>query len=112
MSEAVPHEVEVYQTEEGRSPFSEWIRNLRARTARARIRTRLARLRLGNFGDTNSLGGSLHELRIDYGPGYRVYFGRAGDSLVLLLCGGTKRTQSRDIEQARIFWRDYRRRSL
>ncbi len=112
MSEAVSHEVEVYQTEEGRSPFSEWIRNLKDRTARARIRTRLARLRLGNFGDTNSLGGGLHELRIDHGPGYRVYFGRAGDRLVLLLCGGTKRTQSRDIEQARIFWRDYRRRSL
>ncbi len=112
MSEAVSHEVEVYQTEEGRPPFSEWIRNLRDRTARARIRTRLARLRLGNFGDTNSLGGGLHELRIDHGPGYRVYFGRAGDRLVLLLCGGSKRTQSRDIEQARIFWRDYRRRSL
>ena len=112
MSEAVPHEVEVYQTEEGQSPFSEWIRNLRDRTARARVRTRLARLRLGNFGDANSLGGGLHELRIDHGPGYRVYFGRAGDRLVLLLCGGTKRTQSRDIEQARVFWRDYRRRSL
>ena len=112
MSEAVPHEVEVYQTEEGRSPFSEWIRNLRDRTARARIRTRLARLRLGNFGDTNSLGGGLHELRIDHGPGYRAYFGRTGDRLVLLLCGGTKRTQSRDIEQARTYWRDYRRRSL
>ena len=112
MSEAVSHEVEVYQTEEGRPPFSEWIRNLRDRTARARIRARLARLRLGNFGDTNSLGGGLHELRIDHGPGYRVYFGRAGDRLVLLLCGGNKRTQSRDIEQARIFWRDYRRRSL
>ena len=112
MSEAVLHEVEVYQTEEGRSPFSEWIHNLRDRTARARVRTRLARLRLGNFGDTNSLGGGLHELRIDHGPGYRVYFGRAGDRLVLLLCGGTKRTQSRDIEQARIYWRDYRRRSL
>ncbi len=112
MSEAVPYEVEVYQTEEDRSPFPEWIRNLRDSTARARIRTRLARLRLGNFGDTNSLGGGLHELRIDHGPGYRIYFSRAGDRLVLLLCGGSKRTQSRDIEQARIFWRDYRRRSL
>ena len=112
MSEAVSHEVEVYQTEEGRSPFSEWIRNLKDRTARARVRTRLARLRLGNFGDTNSLGGGLYELRINYGPGYRVYFGRTGNRLVLLLCGGTKRTQARDIEQALTYWRDYRRRSL
>ena len=112
MSEAVSHEVEVYQTEEGRSPFSEWIRNLKDRTARSRVRARLARLRLGNFGDTNSLGGGLHELRIDHGPGYRVYFGRAGDRLVLLLYGGTKRTQSRDIKQVRAYWHDYRRRSL
>ena len=112
MSEAVSYEVEVYQTEEGRSPFSEWIRNLKDRTARARVRTRLARLRLGNFGDTNSLGGGLHELRINYGPGYRVYFGRTGNRLVLLLCGGMKRTQARDIEQALTYWHDYRRRSL
>ena len=112
MSEAVSHEVEVYQTEEGRSPFSEWIRNLKDLTARSRVRTRLTRLRLGNFGDTNSLGDGLHELLIDHGPGYRVYFSRAGDRLVLLFCGGTKRTQLWDIEQARTYWRDYRRRSL
>ena len=111
MAGVVPNDLEVYQTEEGRSPFSEWIRGLKNRGARARIRARLARLRLGNFGDTNSLGGGLHELRINYGPGYRVYFGKAGVRLVLLLCGGTKRTQPRDIEQARSCWRDYRRRS-
>ncbi len=111
MTEAVPNDLEVYQTEEGRSPFSEWIHRLEDCAARARIRARLARLRLGNFGDTNSLGDGLQELRIPYGPGYRVYFGRAGTRLVLLLCGGTKRTQSRDIEQARSYWRDYRRRS-
>ena len=111
MAEAVPNDLEVYQTEEDRSPFSDWVRGLKDRPARARIRTRLARLRLGNFGDTNSLGGGLHELRINYGPGYRVYSGQAGARLVLLLCGGTKRTQSRDIEQARSYWRDYRRRS-
>ena len=111
MTEAVPPQVEVYQTEEGRSPFPEWLRGLRDRAAGARVRARLARVRLGNFGDTNSLGGGLHELRIDHGPGYRVYFGRAGDRVVLLLCGGTKRTQSRGIEQARTYWNDYRSRS-
>ena len=111
MAEVVPQELEIYQTDGGHSPFSEWIRALKDRIAGARIRTRLARLRLGNFGDTSSLGGGLHELRIDHGPGYRVYYGRTGDRIVLLLCGGSKKTQSRDIEQARNYWRDYGRRS-
>lgn len=110
MAETVPPQVEVYQTEDGHSPFSEWLRGLRDRVAGARVRARLVRLRLGNFGDTSSFGGGLHELRIDHGPGYRVYFGRAGDRVVLLLCGGTKRTQSRDIERARAYWNDYRNR--
>jgi putative addiction module killer protein len=111
MVEAVPLQVEVYQTDDDRSPFSEWLRSLRDRAAAARVRVRLTRLRLGNFGDTNSLGGGLHELRLDYGPGYRIYFGQTGDRVVLLLCGGTKRNQSQDIEQARSFWSDYRSRS-
>ena len=67
MSEAVPQESEEDQTEEGRAPFTEWIRNLKDRDAGARVLARLARLRLGNLGDTNSLGGGLHELRIDHG---------------------------------------------
>ena len=112
MVEAVPLQVEVYQTDDGRSPFSEWLRTLRDRAAAARVRVRLTRLRLGNLGDTNSLGGGLHELRLDYGPGYRIYFGQTSDRVVLLLCGGTKQNQSQDIEQARSFWSDYRSRSL
>jgi putative addiction module killer protein len=111
MLEATPQKIEEYVTEDGRSPFAEWIESLKDRAARARIRVRLDRLSLGNWGDSGSLGGSLHELRIDYGPGYRVYFGQAGRPILLLLCGGTKSTQARDIEQARAYWRDYRRRS-
>lgn len=111
MPEAHPHEVEEYLTEDGRSPFGDWIEHLRDRDARVRIRVRLDRLSLGNFGDAKSLGDSLHELRIDHGPGYRVYFGQAGKRIVLLLFGGTKRSQSRDIEQAREYWRDYRSRT-
>ena len=111
MSGTAPHILEVYHSTEGRAPFSEWIRRLRDRVAAARVRARLARLRLGNFGDTNSLGGGLEELRIDHGPGYRVYFGRTDDRAVVLLCGGTKRNQARDIEQARTYWSDYRSRS-
>lgn len=112
MTEATPIEIETYQTQDGRSPFPEWLRSLRDRVAGARIRARLARLRLGNLGDTNTIGGGLHELRIDHGPGYRVYFGRSGHRIVLLLCGGTKKTQSRDIEQARAYWNDYRSRTV
>ena len=111
MQEARPQEVEEYLSEEGRSPFGEWIDHLRDRSARVRIRVRLDRPSLGNFGDAKGLGGGLHELVIDYGPGYRVYFGQAGKHIVLLLCGGTKQTQSGDIEQAHEYWRDYRSRS-
>ena len=111
MTETTPFEIETYQTQDGKSPFTDWLRTLKDRAAGARIRTRLARLRLGNFGDTNTIGGGLHELRIDHGPGYRVYFGRSGHRIILLLCGGTKRTQSRDIEQAKTYWNDYRSRT-
>ncbi|MDA0747597.1 MAG: type II toxin-antitoxin system RelE/ParE family toxin [bacterium] len=110
MNEAVPRSLEEYVTVEGRSPVSEWLNGLRDRKARARVRIRLDRVSLGNFGDCRSLGGALHELRIDYGPGYRVYFGEIGDRIVLLLTGGAKRTQLSDIDQARDYWADYRSR--
>ena len=110
MNEAVPRSLEEYVTADGRCPFGEWLNGLSDLTARARIRVRLDRVSLGNFGDCRSLGGALHELRIDYGQGYRVYFGQTGDRIVLLLTGGVKGTQQRDIEQARTFWADYRSR--
>ena len=110
MNEAVPRSLEVYLTGDGRGPFSEWLDGLRDRGARARVRVRLDRLSLGNFGDCRSLGGALHELRIDHGPGYRVYFGEAGNRIVLLLTGGTKGTQQSDIDLARAYWADYRSR--
>jgi putative addiction module killer protein len=111
MNEAVPRSLEEYLTVEGRSPFSEWIDGLRDRRARARVRVRLDRLSLGNFGDCRSLGGALHELGVDYGPGYRVYFGETGNRIVLLLTGGTKGTQQHDIDQAQTYWADYRSRA-
>ncbi len=103
--------LEEYLSEDGRSPFSGWLQDLKDRSARARIRVRLDRLNLGNFGDCKSLGGGVQELRIDHGPGYRVYFGRVGNRIVLLLCCGSKKTQTRDIEQARAYWNDYKRRA-
>lgn len=103
-------EVRQYQTAEGRKPLAEWLDGLRDRLARARIVGRLERLGLGVRGDWKSVGGGVCELRIDHGPGYRVYFGQDGDTLILLLCGGDKRTQAKDIEQAHGYWKDYKAR--
>ncbi len=88
--------IEVRQTE----TFSKWLRELRDRQARARIQTRIDRLQLGLAGDVRPVGEGVSELRIDYGPGYRVYFVQRGKELVILLAGGDKRTQDRDIKTA------------
>lgn len=94
-------------TREGRAPFSEWLTGLKDREGRARVRVRIDRVRLGNLGDAKSVGGGVKELRVDCGPGYRVYFAEAAGVLVLLLCGGDKSTQARDIDKARTYWADY-----
>jgi putative addiction module killer protein len=86
--------------------FDEWLHGLRDRTALARILVRIDRLALGNPGDVRPVGEGVSELRIDYGPGYRVYFARRGATLVLLLCGGDKSSQRRDIEAALILARE------
>lgn len=109
--EATPKELQIYVTEDGRAPFSEWLTSLRDSKARAKIRVRLDRLSLGNLGDCHGVGEGVQELRIDYGSGYRVYFGQLGSTIVLLLCGGDKSTQVRDIEQAKRYWNEHRRRS-
>ena len=88
--------IEVRQTE----IFARWLANLRDGRARARINTRIRRLSIGNPGDTRSVGGGVSELRIDYGPGYRVYFVRRSEALVVLVSGGDKRTQDHDIAMA------------
>jgi putative addiction module killer protein len=100
-----------YQTASGRLPFAAWLKELRDPQARARIRTRLARLFEGNLGDCKPVGDGVMELRIDWGPGYRVYFARFGQVVVLLLCGGDKRTQDKDIQRAKDYFRDYKARA-
>lgn len=80
--------------------YAQWFERLRDRQARARINARIRRLSLGNPGDVKPVGEGVSELRIDYGPGYRVYFVQRGDRLVVLLAGGDKRTQDRDIQTA------------
>ncbi len=89
--------IEVRQTD----VFASWLRKLRDEQARARIQIRIRRLSLGNFGDVKPVGEGVSELRIDYGPGYRVYLHRQGNFLVLLLAAGTKKTQQADIAKAK-----------
>ena len=104
-------EIRVYVTRDGKTPFVEWLGKLRDRSARTRIRIQLDRILLGNPGDRKSLGHGLYEMRIHYGPGYRVYYGKEGSHIVLLLCGGNKSTQRSDIRLANKYWQDYRNRS-
>ena len=99
-----------YLTEDNKNPFRKWLEGLRDRQARAKIRIRLNRIRLGNFGDSKSVGDGVNELRIFYGPGYRIYFGRKDNTVVILLFGGDKKTQSKDIALAKRYWSDYLRR--
>jgi len=95
----------VYSTSTDRSPFYDWQKKLDENT-RAIVRTRLDRIRLGNFGDSKVIkgGDGICELRIDFGPGYRIYFGKKGSTVVVLLVGGNKSSQDRDIEKAKRYW--------
>ena len=106
-----PYEIEYYVSENGEKPFKRWLEGLRDVQGRARIRVRLDRVRLGNLGDHRSVGAGVQELRIDFGPGYRVYFGIKGNRMVLLLVGGDKSSQTRDVAKAKEYWQDHQRRS-
>lgn len=102
-------EIVQYETCEGSCPFADWFDSLDAQAA-AKVRTAIARIETGNFGDVKPVGEGVSERRIDFGPGYRVYFGQDGQKLVILLVGGTKKRQQRDIDQAKAYWRDYKQR--
>ena len=98
--EARPKQVIVYADAQGKEPFTIWLNSLCDRVGRQRILARVARLAHGNFGDRAPVGEGVHELRLFFGPGYRVYFGEHSDTVVVLLCGGDKDSQPRDIHQA------------
>jgi len=93
----------------GRSPYAKWFNRLNAAAA-ARVVTALVRMEQGNLSNTKRVGGGVLECRIDFGPGYRIYFGREGDSIVILLGGGTKKHQPNDIDIAKTLWKEYKRR--
>ncbi len=103
-------ELVYYRDENGRSPFIEWITALRDKMAKARIAARLRQLEAGNFGDAKPVGEGVTELRIHIGAGYRVYCGMHGQDWVILLCGGDKDSQARDILRAKALWTEWKRR--
>ena len=96
-----------YITEDGRCPFDEWADALKDKRTQAIVNNRLFRVAQGNFGLCSGVGENLLELKIDFGPGLRVYFAEDGDTIVVLLCGGDKSTQSKDIKKAMEYWKDY-----
>ena len=99
-----------YQRDDGREPFTEWLNGLRDKLAQARIRIRLRQVQAGNFGDCEPVGEGVIELRVHVGAGYRVYCGRHGKAVVLLLCGGDKGSQTADIKRAKELWSEWKRR--
>src|ERR1700680_3752683 len=102
-------DVREYLDRQGRNPYKLWFDRLNAQAA-AKVATALTRLAVGNVSNVKGVGSGVFELRIDFGPGYRVYFGKDGERLVILLGGGTKKRQQHDIDAAIADWQDYKRR--
>lgn len=95
-----------YLTPDGQNPFRAWLNTLDI-AVKARIQARLLRFELGNLGDHKTVGGGVWEARLTFGPGYRIYFGKDGNSIIVLLLGGDKAFQRRDIQRSQAFWADY-----
>jgi len=108
--EGAPRTVLLYQTSKGKRPFDQWLDSLKDQRDVTRIQARLLRVEFGNLGDAKSVGDGVTELRFFFGSGYRVYIGQHGNEIVVLLCGGDKTTQGKDIEEAKAFWADFQRR--
>lgn len=99
-----------YQQEDGTEPVTDWLRSLKDKQAQAKIRVRIKRLESGNFGDCDSVGEGVQELREHLWAGYRIYFGRHGQTVVVLLCAGSKKSRATDINIAKDYWADWKRR--
>lgn len=101
--------IRAYTTEEGKSPYRKWFSGLNAAAA-IKVTTALERMEDGNFSNAKAVGAGVIECKINFGPGYRIYFGMDGETVVILLCGGTKKRQSEDIKTAQEMWADYKAR--
>jgi putative addiction module killer protein len=99
----------IFGTKNGEGPFAHWIRKLKDERGRQIIQARLARVKLGSLGDHKSVGEGVVELRVHFGPGYRIYIGQDGELIVVLLCGGDKSSQKNDIQNAKKFWQEYKK---
>ena len=97
----------IYADDKGREPFTDWLQGIRDPIHRRRILARLRRLETGNSGDSKSVGEQVFELRLHFGPGYRIYYARHADVIIVILLGGTKSTQRSDIDRARKLWQEY-----
>lgn len=97
----------LFRTKNGKEPFAEWFTSLKDTVTKAQIKNRLNRLNLGHNGDIKSVGDGVYELRIHYGAGYRIYIAERDKSIILLLIGGSKRTQERDIIKAKKYWHEF-----
>lgn len=102
-----PREIELYITPNGKIPFSDWLDSLKDKRIKAEVSRRLERATAGNLGDHKSVGDDVYEMRITYGPGYRIYYAEVDNKIVLLLCAGDKNTQVADIKKAKEYWKDY-----
>jgi len=112
MPEAVPRKVETYVTRDGKDAFQGWLNSLPDQRARLLIDKTIAKIRLGNLGQHKSVGEGVQEIVLDYGPGYRIYFGEHGAALVILLLGSTKKKQEEAIKLAKRYWKDWKGRTL
>ena len=110
MNEVKLKEIRIFKTSLGQAPFTEWLYNLKDKNIYLRVRQRLDRLALGNYGDYKSVGKGLFEMRFQFGSGYRIYFGEVNDHIVLLLCAGDKGTQVKDIKLAKRYWQAFKER--
>ena len=110
MRDARPRTIDTYQLPNGTEPFTEWFNSIRDIRVKERIRARIQSVKLGNLGDHRFVGDSVWELKIDVGKGYRIYYSQVDRTVVLLLCGGDKSSQNRDIELAIEYWTEYKER--
>jgi putative addiction module killer protein len=103
-----PKHIIVYQDKNAKEPFTDWLNNLKDQKGRRAVLRRIGKLEQGLYGDCEPIGEGVSELRLFFGPGYRVYFGKEDNNIIILLCGGDKGSQDRDIKTAKLYWKEFK----